>query len=176
MTIEQASILIRSAVVLLPATGQPASWADLGCGSGLFTEALAGLLSEGSTLYGIDTNPQLKRQVAGNGTSIVPLPADFVKDDLPLSNLDGILMANSLHYVQDKPALLQRLRLYMQATAPFLIVEYDIDTPVPTWVPYPVSYASLTRLFAGQGHVHKLGERPSLYGRGNLYAALVTPF
>ena len=32
------------------------TWADLGCGSGLFTRALAGLLYTGSTIYAIDKN------------------------------------------------------------------------------------------------------------------------
>jgi SAM-dependent methyltransferase len=106
---------------------------------------------------------------------------------LPIDDLDGILMANSFHYVKDKPTLLQKLKTHLRpsstTTAPsaaagaLLIVEYDTDSPVPTWVPWPVSYASLQPLLAAAGwpHIEKLGERPSAYGRSNMYAALARP-
>ncbi|OJW58657.1 MAG: hypothetical protein BGO55_23395 [Sphingobacteriales bacterium 50-39] len=161
-------------------TQQPQYWADLGCGSGLFTAALARLLPAGSTVYGIDTHPTVRQQTihsAGSTdkpTSIIPIKADFVKTPLDLPPLDGILMANSLHYVKNKPALIQKLRSHMHPNSPFLIIEYDTDRPVPIWVPYPISYDSLTYLFKDH-KTQKLGERPSAYGRSNMYAALVRP-
>jgi ubiquinone/menaquinone biosynthesis C-methylase UbiE len=99
-----------------------------------------------------------------------------VRDPLELPPLDGILMANALHYVENKPGFIDKLKRYLKPKSGFLIVEYDLDKPVPTWVPYPVSFVALTRLFktAGYGSVEKLGERPSRYGRGNMYAALIT--
>jgi len=169
MTLNEALSLINDAVPLLPRPGQAQHWADLGCGAGLFTEALARLLPEASTIHGIDTNPGFRHHTLPNATRLIPLKADFERDDLPLGNLDGILMANSLHYVKDKPTLLLKLRTYMRAEAPFLIVEYDTDQPVPRWVPYPLSFASLTKLFP---NAQKLGERPSAYGRANIYAAI----
>lgn len=164
MTLHEALALIEKAVPLLPRPGQAQNWADLGCGSGLFTTAIARLLPAGSTVYGVDTNPTLP-----HSSSIIPLKADFKKESLPLNDLDGILMANSLHYVKEKTAIIQKLRGYMQPDAPFIIVEYDTDVPVPRWVPYPLSYAYLSKLFP---HVQKLGERPSVYGRANIYAAI----
>jgi len=180
MTIQQALDLISPAAPYLQ-PGQTRTvgsltrqWADLGCGSGLFTTALAQLLPSGSTVYGVDTNPTVRRQAPSSDrpASIIPVRADFVKDPLTLPLLDGILMANSLHYVKDKPALIQKLRSYMQEESPFLVVEYDTGQPVPIWVPYPISYHSLTRLFKDYT-TQKLGERPSAYGRANMYAALV---
>jgi ubiquinone/menaquinone biosynthesis C-methylase UbiE len=189
MTIPQALALIQPAAPLLqpgrhPGTStrkgssvpssHPTIWADLGTGSGLFTEALARLLPAGSTIHGIDTAPSLRQQTTLNGVHLIPLQADFIKDTLPLPKLDGILMANSLHYVKDKPTLLKKLQSYLHPASPFLIVEYDTDTPVKTWVPYPLSYLSLTELFsvAGYPRIQKLGQRPSAYGRSNMYAAI----
>jgi SAM-dependent methyltransferase len=200
MTLQQAIDLISPAGTLLrsdqvPTTGhvpglpveqtpRTQKWADLGCGSGIFTTALAHLLPAGSIVYGVDTHPTVRQQSIaidwqqpgpGNParpTSIMPITADFVKDPLDLPLLDGILMANSLHYVKDKRALIQNLRSYMHPHAPFLIVEYDMDKPVATWVPYPISYDELTRLFSGHP-IQKLGQRPSTFGRANLYGALI---
>jgi len=180
MKINEAITLIGDAAALLPRPGQAQHWADLGCGSGLFTEALTRILPAGSTVDGVDTQPDLPH--AGQfvpplpaGSQLRPITADFEKDELALRHLDGILMANSLHYVQDKPALIKKLRGYMRPDAPFLIVEYDTDTPVARWVPYPVSAISLTNLFtqAGYTHIRQLGRRPSVYGRANIYAALI---
>lgn len=152
-----------------------ALWADLGCGSGLFTHALAQLLQPGSTIYAVDRIlPVL--DAATNQVTIHPLQLDFVTQPLPFQGSDGILMANSLHYVADKAALLEQLSAHLKPQANFLIVEYDTDTPVSHWVPYPVSFRSLQQLFANAGYasVQRLGERPSVYGRASLYAAWIS--
>lgn len=142
-------------------------WADLGCGNGLFTEALAHFLSRGSTIYGIDLRPSLYSDVV-NGVVLVPLSGDFVEMPLP-AGLDGILMANSLHYVKDKEDFLKKI-----AGRPLVIIEYDTDRPVERWVPYPVSHASLRDLLLASGwsKVERLGETSSVYGHANIYAAL----
>lgn len=84
-------------------------------------------------------------------------------------------MANSLHYVEDKKALLDNLSASLKSGGSFLIVEYDTDKPAPPWVPYPVSFRSLQPLFAKFGYlsVENLGERASVFGRANMYAALI---
>ena len=153
----------------------PVRWADLGCGNGLFTEALAQFLPRDSTIYGVDLRPTLYSEVV-NGVALFPIQADFIKIPLPFSDLDGILMANSYHYVEDKPAFLEKLKEYLKPGAPLLFVEYDSDRPVPTWVPWPVSFSSLQPLLgkAGWTSVQKLAERPSVFGHSNLYAALAT--
>jgi hypothetical protein len=81
----------------------------------------------------------------------------------------GILMANSLHYVPDQSAFLTHLKTNM-----LLLIEYDIDIAVPTWVPYPLSFAKATSLLQSThwSHVQKLGTHPSAFGQSDLYAAL----
>ncbi len=155
----------------------PARWADLGCGQGLFTFALAHLLKTGSTVYAVDKDRvRLDASLSCPGVAIETLQLDFVAAELPLHDLDGILMANSLHYVQDKLALIHRLSTHLRPNGRFLIVEYDTDTSVPHWVPYPVPFRSLQPLFveAGYGAVQRLAERPSLFGRAKMYGALVS--
>ena len=172
MTLKEAIALINSGLIRPKG---PVRWADLGCGAGLFTLALASLLPAGSVIYGVDKNNPLKKQTTAGGVDIIPISADFVTDPLPFTNLDGLIMANALHYVKDKTAFIHRVKTFTGSSAGLLIVEYDTDTPVPTWVPYPLSFSSLTKLFTGAGYtaVVKLTERPSIYGRAHMYAALV---
>ena len=153
------------------------SWADLGCGTGLFTYALADLLQPESMIYAIDENANpLKKISSTNTVSIQTLQLNIVTDNLNITNLDGIFMANSLHYVNNKSGFLKKMKRYMKQESSFLIVEYDIDTPVSRWVPYPISFRSLTKLFseAGYNSITKLHERRSLYNRGNIYSAIIT--
>lgn len=134
-------------------------WADLGCGSGTFTRALASLLPVGSKVLAVDK----ERQDLPNF-----IQADLINDDLQLGALDGILMANSLHYVMDKPQLIRKFN------APkLLIVEYDTSRSNP-WVPYPIDYTTLEQLAASLDYyIVKLATQPSRFG-GTMYSALLS--
>lgn len=150
-------------------------WADLGAGSGLFSRALASLLEPGSTIYAIDKEPVTPAHLShANGTSIQPLQLDFVSHDLPVPELDGILMANSLHYVSDQAGFLRKAGSYLKKNGCFLVIEYDTDV-ANRWVPHPLSYHTLVRLFhrAGYTSIRRLQEHPSIYGRANMYAVLI---
>ncbi|HYV95052.1 MAG TPA: class I SAM-dependent methyltransferase [Chitinophagales bacterium] len=169
----EAIELINDTQISVP---DPSVWADLGCGSGLFTHALAQLLLAGSTIYAFDKDlSSWNKNLQKENVTVKITAADFVKDDLRLHHLDGIMMANSLHFVNDKISLLNKLRQYMKAHSLFLIVEYDMDTANP-WVPFPVSYHSLKQLFEKLpgGSLHKIHERPSVYNRANIYSALIS--
>jgi trans-aconitate methyltransferase len=156
----------------------PSLWTDLGCGSGLFTKALAHLLPKASTIYAVDKNPKALRQLSlsEGDVWVQKVEADFIFDNLSLPPLDGILMANALHFVSDKVSFLSRAKNWLKAEGCFLLVEYDTNAPNP-WVPYPVPYFSLVHLFEPLGFrtIIKLEERPSLYHRAPIYAALLYP-
>ncbi|HZE85474.1 MAG TPA: class I SAM-dependent methyltransferase [Puia sp.] len=175
MSPEEAFQLINTAP--LPSYIIPPVWADLGCGSGLFTDALARMLPDKSIIFGVDKSTGFLSHATPGGVSIVFRQADFQKEEIDLHNLDGILMANALHYVNDKPGFLFGLKHRLNAGASFLIVEYDSDRPVPSWVPYPVSFASLQQLFrdAGYSRIRKLATHPSIYHSGEMYAAFIEP-
>lgn len=150
-------------------------WADLGCGSGLFTTALATLLAPDSMIYAVDTNVDALRGIKQpKDISIEKIKEDFIKDDLKLNNLDGILMANSLHFVKDKISFIKKTDRYFAVLGCFLIVEYDMETP-NTWVPYPISFHYLKMLFEKRGYesVEKINEISSRYNRAGIYSALI---
>ncbi|MCC6462549.1 MAG: class I SAM-dependent methyltransferase [Saprospiraceae bacterium] len=173
MTLAEATSLLAGA----PATGpRPETWADLGCGAGLFTFALAQSLPPGSLIHAVDKEPVALQPLPNpKQVELRPCQFDFVQEGLPFQALDGVLMANSLHFVRDKTAFLQQLAPLLRPTAQWLIVEYDTLRSNP-WVPFPIDFAGLRALFATAGYrqVRKLGERPSLYSRAPLYATLIT--
>ena len=149
-------------------------WADLGCGTGTFTLALARLLPAKSLVYAVDKNKAALNKIPAeyNDVIIKKLHGDLTQEKLP-ENLDGILMANSLHYVSDKDAFIKKMQTHLKKTGCFLIVEYDTDIP-NQWVPYPVSLNSLKQLTENLGYsLEKLGEHPSIYRKEKIYSAII---
>ena len=172
MELNQAITLLQHPAII---KNDKQVWADLGSGEGLFSRALASLLAAGGTIYAVDQNKSALQRIKRQETVMIkPIYADFVKDDLAFHDLNGILMANALHFVQDKTTLIKKLAGYCRAEHSFLIVEYDTDTPNP-WVPYPLSFISLKQFFhqCGYTSVDKIHEVPSLYGRSKIYSAII---
>ncbi|MBO0794721.1 MAG: methyltransferase domain-containing protein, partial [Ktedonobacteraceae bacterium] len=152
-------------------------WADLGSGGGAFTLALADLLGGRGQIYSVDKDRgALRAQESAMRTSFPAavvhyLAADFTRP-LELPPLDGIVMANALHFVRDKAPLLSRLHSYLRPGGRLLLVEYNADRG-NFWVPYPFSYRNWERL-ADQAGFHStrlLARRPSRF-LGELYSAL----
>ena len=75
--------------------------------------------------------------------------ADFTKG-VDLHDLDGVLMANSLHFVRDKEPVLKAVRRALRPGATLIIVEYGTDRG-NAWVPYPFSYPRWETMAARAG-------------------------
>src|SRR5678815_372327 len=90
--------LIRAAI---PTAG--GVWADFGAGTGAFTLALADCLGSSGTIHAIDQDEAALRQNQQAVVARFPdiashyLVADFTKP-LPLPPLDGLIIANALHF------------------------------------------------------------------------------
>ncbi|WP_260264733.1 class I SAM-dependent methyltransferase [Elizabethkingia bruuniana] len=170
MTLTEAINMINPA---FQDSGKIEKWTDLGCGKGLYTNALAEILPGGSEIYSIDkdnqtlpiVNPEIKTEF---------IQHDFSKD-LPvhIENLDGILMANSLHYILDKEQLLRNLKLKMKSKGRFVIIEYDTQR-ANSWVPYPINFIELKELFAKLGYpkIEKIAQRKSVYQNNVMFTAV----
>jgi ubiquinone/menaquinone biosynthesis C-methylase UbiE len=168
MKIGHAMELIRKPFI---ESARSQMWCDLGCGGGTFTMALADLLSDGSTIHAVDLDPKALQEIPEkhDGVEILKIVADIGSPSLRLPSVDGILMANSLHYIREQEMLLRRL---LSLTDRFLVVEYERSHP-NRWGPYPVGFNRLRELFSQVGveRVEKLGTRPSRFG-GTIYSAI----
>jgi trans-aconitate methyltransferase len=156
--------------------GGPRTWADLGCGDGTFTLALAAFLPEGSTIHAVDTDRTALAAIPHNsgGVVVVPHVGDFTLHGTGGHDVDGVLMANALHYVRDQDEFLRRLVGTMKQPK-LLLVEYDTDMAT-RWVPFPLSRKAAARRLADAGlsSVIDLGRRASVFRRADIYAVLAT--
>lgn len=152
-------------------------WADLGSGSGAFTLALADLLGPSVRLYSVDRDERalLEQERAMRARfpdrALTYRVADFTQP-LDLPPLDGVVMANSLHFQRDKDAVLQLAHGYLKPRGRLLLVEYNADRGNP-WVPYPLSYPTWEALARTNGFVETrlLATRPSRFLR-EIYSAV----
>ncbi|HSR20294.1 MAG TPA: methyltransferase domain-containing protein, partial [Anaerolineales bacterium] len=85
----------------------------------------------------------------GESTSLHLVRADLA-GPLDLPELDGALMANSLHFFRDREKMLERVRTLLRPQGTLLLVEYNVDQGNP-WVPFPLSFATFKRVAAGAG-------------------------
>jgi len=119
-------------------------WLELGCGDGAFTLALADLLGPRGTIVAVDRDAGALRTMATRvhdrfpEATLEPVRADFT-EGLPPGPFDGVLAANSLHFVRDRRDVLAAVRARLAPSGRLVVVEYDADRG-NTWVPFPFSF------------------------------------
>lgn len=155
----------------------PQVWADLGSGGGAFTLALADLLAPSDSIHSIDRDHgALRSQERAMAQQFPAITlethrADFTKR-LALPPLDGIVMANSLHFVKEKRATLMLVRSYLRPGGRFVLVEYNVDRG-NHWVPHPLTFDAWPSLARECGFIDTrlLATVPSRF-LGEIFAAL----
>ena len=149
--------------LLKPAAIRPgAAWADLGAGSGAFTLALRELAGPNAEIFAVDTDRSRLadlersfearfREGKGQDGRLHIVHADFTRS-LDLPTLDGVLMANALHFFKDKVRVLRQIHSLLQPGGALLLVEYDAEAG-NLWVPYPLSFETMQPLLLRCGFV-----------------------
>jgi ubiquinone/menaquinone biosynthesis C-methylase UbiE len=157
--------LMRPADVLPGGT-----WADFGAGSGAFTLALRELVGPHANIYAVDKDQRALRELEKahrekftTSQNIHTVRADF-SGALSLPPLDGIVMANSLHYFKDREKILRHVRSFLKLNGILLLVEYNVDSG-NVWVPYPLSFETYCVLapHAGFSEPRFLARTPSRF-------------
>ena len=175
MDLQDAEGLLAGAVP--PSRGV---WIDFGAGTGTFTRALANRLDTGSRVYAVDRDrhaiASLSSERWKNGVELVPLVGDFTQalslPGLAAAGADGMLFANSLHFVAKPEIVLARLASLVRPGGSVVIIEYD-GRRANRWVPHPISTDRLVDVLAEAGLLPPVitAKRPSAYG-GALYVAV----
>jgi ubiquinone/menaquinone biosynthesis C-methylase UbiE len=175
VTEDEAFELLRPAV----SSSEGGLWADLGAGEGIFTRALARTLGPAGRIYAIDRDrraPRVTDEESHDAAEIITVVADFTRPlELPgarAGELDGMILANALHYVPDPQNVLTRLASWLRPGGRLVLIEYD-RREANRWVPHPIDAARLPGIVeaAGFSRPRIVGRRPSAYG-GDLYVAI----
>lgn len=141
--IKKARLLLESAVKDM--TG---CWADIGCGDGVFTYLLLDLLQPGSEVYAVDQSQSALQRLQRNLDSgkLHPIRADFTRT-LSLPPLQGMVLANALHFVHHKDPVLRQLVDLLEPGGRVVVIEYNTNQSNSA-VPYPLEetgFLSLAR-------------------------------
>lgn len=152
-------------------------WADLGSGTGAFTLALADLLGPQGHIYSVDRDgAALQAQARALRARFPDVRVEWRHQDfmlpLALPPLDGVVMANSLHFQRDRAAVLVHVRDLLRPGGHLVIVEYNTDQG-NLWVPYPLSYRTWAGLAADSRFTgtRQLATVPSRF-LGEIYSAV----
>lgn len=163
--------LIETAVA-----GHGNAWADIGAGSGTFTRALRSVLPLNSRIYAVDHDPSAIAELHSLGKGVIPIRADFTAPLALPDNavLDGIVLANALHFVRNPGEALARLVRVLRPGGRVVIVEYDRRAASP-WVPFPIRSERWPSLSAAAGLTNPsiTARAPSKYA-GELYVGVAT--
>ncbi len=155
-------------------------WADFGAGWGAFTLAIRDLAGPESELYALDRDHAALASLHDGMIRMFPETSlHLIQGDMrqppELPPLDGIVAANSLHYVGSKhqSTTLRRWSTLLKPSGRIVIVEYDSNNP-NQWVPYPISFEHLGQLTskAGLPAPTLLSTYPSRW-HGRIYGAII---
>jgi ubiquinone/menaquinone biosynthesis C-methylase UbiE len=162
--------LIRAGV-----EGAGLRWLELGAGDGEFTLALADLLGANGEILAVDRDERALATLARRSgdrfpsTRVATRAMDFTRE-LPAGPFDGVLAANSLHFVGDQTTVLKAIRAVLTPGGRLILVEYDADHGNP-YVPHPISFKRWESLaiaagFAPPRLIHHVPSRflGSIYG------------
>lgn len=171
MTLAEAVQFIQPAFTAKFPNG---TWADLGAGTGVFTLALRALMTDGQ-IIALDKSPHALWSLPRSGTIPITVEEGDFRYPLSLPNLDGMILANALHYVETPVPVLAQLLGYLKPGGQLLLIEYDTTRPNPPWVPFPISQKQATQFFdtLGMTEIQEFARRPSQYGNPYLYGISV---
>lgn len=155
------------------------TWADIGCGEGVFTVVLYEIIGPDCEIHAVDKNRGALRRLEANFAETHPQAtlhahkADF-RDPLELPQLDGLVIANALHFVIDeqKGEVLQRLVHNLKPGGRAIIVEYNAQRGNLA-VPYPLDDAGFIELGrkTGLADLRIAARTPSSF-MGEMYAGV----
>jgi ubiquinone/menaquinone biosynthesis C-methylase UbiE len=104
--------------------------ADLGAGSGYFTLRLAPAVGPDGRVYAVDVdeemNEYLRQRVAQEGLANVDVILGRFEDPLlPDGGVDLVLIVDTYHHLEDRPAYFRNLRRDLASGGRVAVIDYD---------------------------------------------------
>ena len=97
---------------------------------------------------------------------------DF-NEPLDLPSLDGLLIANALHYSRHPIQTLENLLQYLHSGGTFILMEYELEQPRGHWIPYPITFRKFQKIAEPLPLTEPVEKAriPSVYGNNYIYLA-----
>lgn len=134
------------------------------------------MLPKGSAIQAIDRDKTALKEIPKEykGVMIETSVQDFTEETTVFHQMDGFIMANSLHYVKAQEGFVKRLLDSLKPGGLVLLVEYDTDA-ANRWVPHPLPITFAKELFqhCGFRSFELLKKKRSVFGNRELYSAVV---
>lgn len=119
------------AVIARLALPPTATLADIGAGTGYFAVRLARAIPQG-TVYAADLEPAMIAHLTTRAQTealpnLIPVQASPEDPQLP-APVDLVMLTNTYHHIQDRPAYFTRLRASLKPAARVAILDYKLVT------------------------------------------------
>lgn len=138
--------------------------ADVGAGTGYFSRHLSAAVGEGGTVLAIDVEPNLvvhlrARAEEEKTANVVPVLGSLDNPRIPNGKADLVLIVDTLHHVDDRPAYLRRLRASLAPGGRIAVVDFKKEkTPVGPPVDHRLAREQVLEAFSLAGY--RLVEEP----------------
>jgi ubiquinone/menaquinone biosynthesis C-methylase UbiE len=125
--------------------------ADLGAGDGYFLSYLVDAVGASGHIYAVDVEPdivrELERRVAEGGYhNATALLGQTDDPGLPAGGVDLVLLVNTYHHIEDRPAYFERLRADLAPSGRVAVIDPNAAT------------RGILRLFLDEGHMSRKGD------------------
>jgi ubiquinone/menaquinone biosynthesis C-methylase UbiE len=139
--------------------------ADLGCGPGLFTRLLARVLPRG-LVYAVDVEPRqlyrLQEHIAADRLhNVIPVLASPSDPHLPPDAIDLILVVDTYHHFDERPAYLGVLARALRPSGRLVVIDYfKRELPVGPPVEHKIARDVVVREVTDAGY--RLVDEPTM--------------
>ena len=103
--------------------------ADLGAGDGYFVPHLARAVGPEGRVYAVDVESEITEglyaRYAGSPLPVEVVLGRYEDPELPDGSIDLVLLVNTYHHIEDRPAYFRRLRADLSPTGRVAILEPD---------------------------------------------------
>jgi ubiquinone/menaquinone biosynthesis C-methylase UbiE len=104
--------------------------ADLGAGTGYFMGRLSRAVAPGGTVFALEPEPNLVVHLRGRAEkegldNVVPVLASMDDARLPIAGVDVLLVVDTYHHIDDRPAYFRRVRRMLRGAGRVAIIDWQ---------------------------------------------------